>query len=177
MINLQDRDDLPAGLQALFKDEARADEDRCDSGKSTCVRRWITHRGVPGMDLWRFFLGVVKQALDIDFDRLRNLADEHRNLRQMLGHTDYMDEMEYQVQTLIDNVSLFSEDVQLELYAVVVRCEHERLNHHMADSLEGRGGLGAHADACTLAHGCEFALGRDAVSAARVAQGLYEART
>ena len=140
-INPKDRDDIPAvlaGLQALYVDEnVRAKifeilEER--------VRPEVDHnRGRPGMDLWRIFvLGVVKQALNIDFDRLRNLADEHRSLRQMLGHSDYVDDMAYRLQTIIDNVSLLSEDVLREINAVVVRCGHERLNHAPQDSLEGR---------------------------------------
>ena len=140
-INPKDRDDIPAvlaGLRALYVDEnVRAKifeilEER--------VRPEVDHnRGRPGMDLWRIFvLGVVKQALNIDFDRLRNLADEHRSLRQMLGHSDYVEDMEYRLQTIIDNVSLLSEDMLREINAVVVRCGHERLNHARQDSLEGR---------------------------------------
>ena len=140
-INPKDRDDIPAvlaGLRALYVDEnVRAKifeilEER--------VRPEVDHtRGRPGMDLWRIFvLGVVKQALNIDFDRLRNLADEHRSLRQMLGHSDYVEDMAYRLQTIIDNVSLLSEDMLREINAVVVRCGHERLNHAPQDSLEGR---------------------------------------
>lgn len=131
-INPKDRDDIPAvlaGLQALYMDEPMRTKIFEILEEHMCLEVDRT-RGRPGMDLWRIFvLGVLKQALDIDFDRLRNLADEHRSLRQMLGHTDYMDEMEYQLQTIIDNVSLLSEDVLVEIYAVVVRCGHERLNH------------------------------------------------
>ena len=50
------------------------------------VRPGVSHlHGRPGMDLWRIFvLGVVKQALNCDFDRLHELANNHLSLRQML---------------------------------------------------------------------------------------------
>ena len=87
-------------------------------------------RGRPGMDLWRILvLGVLKQALNCDFDRLRNLADEHRSLRHMLGHSEYVEDLQYQLQTIIDNVSLLTEEVLLEINQVVVHCGHERLSH------------------------------------------------
>ena len=57
-------------------------------------------------------LAVVKQGLGCDFDRLQELANEHRTLRRMLGHGGWIESgSEFQLQTLIDNVSLLSPEL------------------------------------------------------------------
>ena len=123
----KDRDDIPAvlyGLQHLYCDEtARAKI--FEILQKRLLPDVDLRRGRPGMALWRIFvLAVVKLAIDCDFDRLRNLADNHRQLRQMLGHADFYDKTSYQLQTIIDNVSLLTEDVLEEINEVVVACGH-----------------------------------------------------
>ena len=139
--NLKHRDDIPAvlmGLQALYMDEEI--RTKVFEILKKRVRPQVDHnRGRPGMDLWRIFvLGVVKQALDCDFDRLQSLACSYLELRQMLGHADVFGGPKYELQTIIDNVSLLTEDVLLEINEVVVRCGHNLLNHQPEDSLQGR---------------------------------------
>ena len=66
-----------------------------------------THRGVgrPGMEMWRILvLGVLKQGLGCDFDRLHNLANHHETVRAILGHSDFADKTHYELQTIVDNV-------------------------------------------------------------------------
>ncbi len=36
-------------------------------------------------------LGVLRLGLNADYDRLRQLANEHRTIRQVLGHTGWAD--------------------------------------------------------------------------------------
>ena len=62
-------------------------------------------QGRPGMDLWRIFvLGVLKQGLGCDFDRLLHHANEDKLVRKFLGHADFVDAYECKHQTLVDNV-------------------------------------------------------------------------
>jgi len=130
-IDPKDRDDIPAvlmGLQALYVDaEIRA---KVFEILERHVRPEVSHRhGRPGMDLWRIFvLAVVKMALNCDFDRLTNLANHHQTLRQMLGHAEYGDRTKYQLQTVIDNVSLLTEEALQEINKVVVECGHAHLD-------------------------------------------------
>ena len=49
-------------------------------------------------------MGVVKQGLGCDFDRLHELVNEHKTLRGSLGHADVWDEYQYTYQRLADNV-------------------------------------------------------------------------
>ena len=50
------------------------------------------HTGRPGMAQWNILvLGVLRLGLDADYDRLHNLANQHKGIRQMLGHGDWDD--------------------------------------------------------------------------------------
>ena len=41
----------------------------------------------PGMEIWRILvMGIIKQGLGCDFDRLQELANEHKTLCLLLGH-------------------------------------------------------------------------------------------
>ena len=80
-------------------------------------------------------LGTVQKALDCDFDRLVELANFHTALRQMLGHADFGSKHLYRLQTVIDNVSLLTEEALLEINAVVVDRGHQLLKHQQSDPL------------------------------------------
>ena len=45
--------------------------------------------GREGMDYWTMFVfGSARVALDIDYDRLQNLVNNHAALRRVVGHGD-----------------------------------------------------------------------------------------
>ena len=47
------------------------------------------NNGRPGMTQWQILvLGVLRLGLNADYDRIQELANEHKTLRQMLGHSD-----------------------------------------------------------------------------------------
>ena len=132
----KDRDDMPAvllGLQRLYCDETSRAK-LFEILREQLLPDVDLRRGRPGMSLWRIFvLASVKMALDCDFDRLRNLADHHRQLRQMMGHADFYDETPYQLQTIIDNVSLLTEEVLVEINDAVVACGHRLAKEKQSD--------------------------------------------
>lgn len=95
--------------------------------------------GRPGMDQWKILvLGVVRLGLNTDYDRLQELANQHSTLRQMLGHADWHDKQTYELQTLKDNLSLFSPELLKRISDVVVRTGHILLKKSPADVLKGR---------------------------------------
>ena len=113
-IDPKSRDDIPAvlkGLQHIWGEEAlRArlfallDEHILPEADRTVGR--------PGMELWQILvLGVLKQGLGCDFDRLHDLANHHATIRAFLGHGDFVDQTRYEYQTVVDNVSLFDAGV------------------------------------------------------------------
>ena len=81
--------------------------------------------GRPGMEQWRILvLGVLRLGLNADFDRVHELANQHNTLRQMLGHGDWSDKTEYKVQTLKDNLRLFTPELLDRINQEVVGAGH-----------------------------------------------------
>ena len=56
-------------------------------------------------------LGVLKQGLGCDFDRLHDLTNHHQTIRAFLGHGDFDDKTRYEYQTVVDNVSLLTPEL------------------------------------------------------------------
>jgi hypothetical protein len=79
-------------------------------------------KGRPGMEQWRILvLGVMRLGLNADYDRIQELANQHGTLRQMLGHGDWDDKTEYKLQTLKDNLRLFTPELLDRINQEVVR--------------------------------------------------------
>ena len=106
-INPKSRDDIPAvlkGLQHIWCDEelrerlfALLDEHILPEADRTVGR--------PGMELWQILvLGVLKQGLGCDFDRIHELTNHHDTIRAFLGHSDFGDKTHYEYQTVVDRV-------------------------------------------------------------------------
>jgi hypothetical protein len=77
------------------------------------------------MEQWRILvLGVLRLGLNADFDRIHELANEHGKLRQMLGHSDWTDKTQYKVQTLKDNLRLFTPELLDRINQEVVDAGH-----------------------------------------------------
>jgi hypothetical protein len=84
------------------------------------------NNGRSGMDLWKILvLGTLRLSCNWDYDKLLDIANNHRTLRLMLGHgiTNY--EFRYALQTLKDNISLFTPEVLDRINQIVVRYGHE----------------------------------------------------
>ncbi|MBM9538400.1 ISNCY family transposase, partial [Desulfobulbus alkaliphilus] len=81
--------------------------------------------GRPGMTQWQILvLGVLRVGLNADYDRIHELANEHKTLRQMLGHSDWTDVKYYNLQTLKDNLRLFTPEILDRINQEVVRAGH-----------------------------------------------------
>ena len=86
---------------------------------------------------YRDVLGLVKQGLGCDFDRLHDLANHHTVLRQFLGH-DFGDQKLYQYQTLVDNVSLLNPELLGKVNQLVVESGHTVVGKKPGEPLRGR---------------------------------------
>lgn len=92
-----------------------------------------------GMDLWNILvLGVIRLNCDWDYDKLREMANNHKTLRQMLGHGIEEDDKEYPLQTLRDNVSLLTPEVLARINQVVVQSGHNLVHKKKDAGLRGR---------------------------------------
>jgi len=86
-----------------------------------------THTGRPGMEQWKILvLGVLRLGLNADYDRIHELANEHKTLRQMLGHSGWADgeEDRYGLQTIKDNLRLFTPAILDRINQEVVSAGH-----------------------------------------------------
>ena len=112
-LNVKSRDDIPElliGLQTIYKEEATRAKlfALLDEHILPDRRRDAGHSG---MDLWAVLvMGVLKQGLRCDCERLQDLADAHAKIRQMLGRGSF-DESEYEIQTIRDNVELMTPEL------------------------------------------------------------------
>ena len=95
--------------------------------------------GRPGMTQWSILvLGTLRLGLNADYDRTTELANQHRTVRQMLGHSDWSDEPLWHVQTLKDNLRLFTPEVLERINQVVVDAGHALVKKSPDDALEVR---------------------------------------
>ena len=121
------RDDIPQllrGLQHLYMTDAlrKAVFQILDRMQPSEIDR---NTGRPGMVLWRILvMGVLRLNLNWDYDRLCEMVNEHRTIRQMLGHGLEDDRERYHVQTLKDNVSLLTPEIVDRINQVVVQAGH-----------------------------------------------------
>ena len=140
-INPKSRDDIPAvlkGLQYIWSDEklrarlfALLDEHIVPETDRTVGR--------PGMELWQVLvLGVLKQGLGCDFDRLHDLANHHETIRAFLGHSDFGDRTRYEYQRVVDNVSLLTPELLSAVGQLVVESGHKVAKKKPGEPLRGR---------------------------------------
>ena len=113
-LDAKSRDDIPAlliGIQAIYmNEETRTELFRLLEAHILPGRRRTTGR--PGMDLWRILvMGVLKQGLRCDFDRLREIVNRHADVQAFLGHDVWFDPCRYELQTIRDNVALLTPEL------------------------------------------------------------------
>ena len=83
--------------------------------------------GCPGMNQWTILvLGCLRLCLNADFDRLHELANQHRTLRLMLGIADW-DDKTFALQTLKDNLALFTPALLARINQAVVEAGYTLL--------------------------------------------------
>jgi len=78
------------------------------------------------MSLWKIFvMGVLRLDLNCDYDRLQELVNQHRTVRQMLGHPDIFDTELYNMQTIKDNVRLLTPELLAQINELIVKAGHD----------------------------------------------------
>jgi len=95
--------------------------------------------GRPGMSQWTILvLGVLRLGLNADYDRIHELANQHATLRLMLGHGDWSDPSRYELQTIKDNLMLFTPEILDRINREVVRAGHMALKKSPEEGLNAR---------------------------------------
>jgi IS5 family transposase len=146
-LDAKSRDDIPQllrGLQHIYvTPELRAQvfailaEVLAPSGDDAGTVSPDTGR--PGMAQWKILvLGTLRLGLNADYDRICELANQHTTIRQMLGHSGWAEAGEYNLQTLKDNLRLFTPEILDRINQVVVRAGHQLVKKSPDDRLAAR---------------------------------------
>jgi hypothetical protein len=140
-INLKSRDDIPPlllGLQYIYTNIELRDkiftilEENINPNTANNIGR-------PGMDLWNILVfGVLRLNLNWDYDRLTEMANNHKTIRLMVGHGTFTDHYEYKLQTLKDNVALLTPELLDKINTVVVKAGHSVVKKNEEEELQGR---------------------------------------
>ena len=134
-LDLQCRDDITKfllGLQHLSNNQQVMSE------ILKCLEEAILlqNTGRPGMSLWRIFvLGLLRQTINGDYDRLCNLANNHKELRLFLGHGMIDSEDRYCLQTVKDNVGNLGQEVLNQINRIIVEAGHNMLDKRIVAKL------------------------------------------
>jgi IS5 family transposase len=128
---LRSRDELPPVLMALQHIFVTADLNEKIFALLEKLVKGKKKTGRKGMDLWHILvLAVIRHTLDTNWDRLEDMANYHKLLRQVLGvHVEKfgIEETSFAYQTIVDNVSLIDEDLLRQINLLVVEHGHNLL--------------------------------------------------
>jgi hypothetical protein len=97
------------------------------------------NKGRPGMDQWSILvLGTLRLGLNADYDRIQELANQHSTLRMMLGHGIFSSDKDYCLQTLKDNLKLFTPAIMERINTEVIRAGYQLLDLDIHSLIRGR---------------------------------------
>jgi len=138
-IDTSSRDEIPKvlfGLQSIYINKIV----RCqvfDALKGIIPEDVNPDLGRPGMNLWTILvLGVLRLCCNWDYDKLLDIANNHKTLRLILGISIFNNH-QFALQTLKDNISLFNPDVLDKINQIVVNFGHKILGKKSGDELKG----------------------------------------
>lgn len=129
---LRSRDELPPVLKALqYVFITPEINEKVFSLLENKICKGKKKTGRTGMDLWHILvLAVVRHTLDTNWDRLEDMANFHKLLRQILGvHVDQfgIEEIVFRYQTIVDNVSLIDDQLLSDINMLIVTQGYELL--------------------------------------------------
>jgi hypothetical protein len=129
-IDMRSRDEIPKlllGLQHIYcNPELRLEVFKIL--EAMVPQKTNVKTGRPGMDLWKILVaGTIRINCNWDYDKLREIINNHKTIRQMLGHGMMDDDMTYPLQTLKDNISLLTPEILDKINTLVVEEGHKVL--------------------------------------------------
>jgi hypothetical protein len=140
-IDLDCRDEIPQlllGLQTIYSDRQLRDR-IFEILKNIIPPNIDADNGRPGMDLWKILvLGTLRLNCNWDYDKLHDIANNHKKVRDFLGHTGFKSDQQYKLQTIKDNIRLFTPEVLDEINRLVVQAGHAMVSPEGAVELKGR---------------------------------------
>jgi len=128
-LNLECRDEIIpilAALQHLYR-QAKTRDAILDLVAEDINPDSRDDLGREGMDYWQVLvLAAVRLGCNLDYDKLQDLAEQHRNLRHILGIGDWSDQTDFSWRRIRDNVCLLK-PATIEKISQAIVAEGHRL--------------------------------------------------
>ena len=148
-IDVSSRDDIPVillGLQHIYTTPSLRDavfkilEEVAPTKLDDDVEKVVSiNKGRPGMDQWSILvLGALRLGLNTDYDRILELANQHRTIREMLGLGCFDADKRYCLQTLKDNLELFTPKIMGRINVEVIQAGYRLLDLDVHALIRGR---------------------------------------
>lgn len=129
-IDMRARDEIPKlllGLQHIYCNKELRQK-VFDILKTMIPENVDSKNGRPGMELWKILvMGTIRLNCNWDYDKLQDIVNNHRIIRQMLGHGLMDNDKTYPLQTLKDNVKLLTPEILDQINTLVVEEGHKLL--------------------------------------------------
>src|SRR4029077_16993084 len=126
-LNLECRDEIIPILRALqyvYGDAELRRELLALVGKDVNGETSRKH-GRRGLNYWEIaVLAAVRLGCNLDYDKLQDLAENHRRLRQIMGIGDWQDEVDFDWRRIEDNVIKLRPETLQKISALVVKGGH-----------------------------------------------------
>jgi len=108
-LNLNCRDEIVPilyGLQHIYS-QPRLRDEILNLVKQDVNEHSRNDRGREGLDYWHItVLAAVRLGCNLDFDKLQDLAEQHRALRQIMGIGDWQEAIDFNWRRIHDNICL-----------------------------------------------------------------------
>lgn len=128
-LNLECRDEIIPilrALQHLYGDDALRRQLLALVGKDVNGDSSRKH-GRRGMNYWEItVLAAARLGCNLDYDKLQDLAENHRSLRHIMGIGDWQDEVDFDWRRIEDNLNKLRPATLQKISALVVQAGHEQ---------------------------------------------------
>ena len=126
-LNLECRDEIIPilrALQHLYADDSLRRELLALVGKDVNGDSSRKH-GRRGMNYWEIVvLAAARLGCNLDYDKLQDLAENHRSLRHIMGIGDWQDEVDFDWRRIEDNLNKLRPATLQKINALVVKAGH-----------------------------------------------------
>ena len=126
-LNINCRDEIIpilAALQHIYGQPTIRDE-ILDAVQHDVNANASPDRGRTGMDYWTILvLAAVRLGCNLDYDKLQNLAEEHRSLRNIMGVGGWDNEQSFDWRCIRDNICCLSPDIIEQINHLIVAEGH-----------------------------------------------------
>ncbi len=140
-LNLKCRDEIVPvlyGLQHIYSQPQLRDE-ILDLVARDVNENSRSDRGRKGLDYWHIVvLAAIRLGCNLDYDKLQNLAEEHRAMRQTMGIGGWQEQIDFSWRRICDNICLLKpetfEKISHCIVAEGIRLEPNAVKKQRADS-------------------------------------------